>query len=69
MVDTMRAVVLESAPAPPEGLKIKKIPIPKAEKGKVLIKVKAYGLNRSGTCKQPRLLQTSRNNPDTTQLT
>lgn len=47
---TMRAVVLESAPAPPEGLKIKQLPIPKAEAGKVLIKVKAFGLNRSGTC-------------------
>lgn len=42
--------MLESAPAPPDGLKIKDIPIPKAEKGKVLIQVKAFGLNRSGTC-------------------
>lgn len=50
MSETMRAVVLDSAPSPPEGLKIKQLPIPKAEKGKVLIKVKAFGLNRSGTC-------------------
>jgi NADPH2:quinone reductase len=45
---TMRAVVLESVPAPPEGLKIKEIPVPKIVEGKVLIKVKAFGLNRSG---------------------
>jgi NADPH2:quinone reductase len=49
MARTMRAVVLDSAPAPPEGLKVKDIPIPTAEKGKVLIQVKAFGLNRSGT--------------------
>ena len=43
---TMRAVVLD-APGPPEALHVREIPIPTPETGKVLIKVGAFGLNRS----------------------
>jgi NADPH2:quinone reductase len=46
MTDTMRAIVLD-APGPPSALTIRDLPIPKPEKGWVLIKVKAFGLNRS----------------------
>jgi NADPH:quinone reductase len=44
---SMRAVVLESAPAPPEALKILELPVPTPKPGQVLINVKAFGLNRS----------------------
>jgi NADPH:quinone reductase-like Zn-dependent oxidoreductase len=43
---TMKAVVLYK-PGGPESLKIEQRPIPKANKGQVLIQVKAFGLNRS----------------------
>lgn len=43
---TMRAIVLE-APGPPEALRITEIPIPTPRPGEVLIKVEAFGLNRS----------------------
>lgn len=43
---TMRAVVLE-APGPPEALKIRELPIPEPQPGWVLIRVKAFGINRS----------------------
>lgn len=42
----MKAVVLRK-PGPPEVLKIEEVPIPKPGQGWVLIKVKAFGLNRS----------------------
>ncbi|MFC9471741.1 zinc-binding alcohol dehydrogenase family protein [Nocardia sp. NPDC056952] len=44
--DTMRAVVLD-APGPPESLQLRDLPIPVPEPGHVLIRVKAFGLNRS----------------------
>jgi NADPH:quinone reductase len=47
MASTMRAIVLENAPSPPSGLKIKDLPIPKPQRGQVLIEVKSFGLNRS----------------------
>lgn len=43
---TMKSVVLYQ-PGGPEALKIEQRPIPKADKGQVLIQVKAFGLNRS----------------------
>lgn len=43
---SMRAVVLD-APGPPEALQIRDLPIPTPEAGQVLIKVEAFGLNRS----------------------
>jgi NADPH:quinone reductase-like Zn-dependent oxidoreductase len=43
---TMKAVVIHE-PGGPEVLKIERIPIPTPAKGQVLIKVKAFGLNRS----------------------
>lgn len=43
---TMRAVVLR-IPGPPPSLKIEKIPTPTPQPGQVLIKVRAFGLNRS----------------------
>ena len=46
MTDTMRAIVLD-APGPPEALTIKVIPIPVPIAGWVLVRVKAFGLNRS----------------------
>lgn len=43
---TMRAVVLD-APGPPEALQIRERPVPTPQAGQVLIKVRAFGLNRS----------------------
>ena len=44
---TMRAIVLDSVPAPPEALVVRERPVPQPEPGWVLIEVKAFGLNRS----------------------
>ncbi len=44
--DAMRAVVLE-APGQPEALQIRQVPVPVPEPGQALIKVEAFGLNRS----------------------
>jgi NADPH2:quinone reductase len=46
MTGTMRAVVLD-APGPAEALQIRELPIPEPRPGWVLIRVKAFGLNRS----------------------
>jgi NADPH:quinone reductase len=46
MAETMRAVVLDG-PGPPEALKIREIPVPEPPPGWVLIRVMAFGLNRS----------------------
>jgi NADPH2:quinone reductase len=46
MTITMRAVVLE-APGPPDALQIRELPIPEPRPDWVLIRVKAFGLNRS----------------------
>jgi NADPH2:quinone reductase len=46
MTDTMRAIILD-APGPPEALTIREVPVPTPATGWVLIKVKAFGLNRS----------------------
>jgi len=42
----MRAVVLDG-PGPPEALRIRDLPVPEPRPGWVLIRVKAFGLNRS----------------------
>jgi NADPH2:quinone reductase len=42
----MKAVVLD-APGPPEALQMREVPIPTPRRGQVLIKVTAFGLNRS----------------------
>jgi NADPH:quinone reductase-like Zn-dependent oxidoreductase len=41
----MRAVVLD-APGPPEALQIRELPVPEPAPGRVLIEVRAGGLNR-----------------------
>src|SRR3984885_13496902 len=46
MSQTMRAVVLDG-PGPPEALVIRDIPVPDPAVGWVLIRVRAFGLNRS----------------------
>src|SRR5437773_6708388 len=46
MTATMRAVLLD-APGPPEALQIREQPLPEPRPGWVLIRVKAFGLNRS----------------------
>ncbi len=46
MAGTMRAIILE-APGPPDALTIRELPVPTPAAGWVLIKVKAFGLNRS----------------------
>jgi NADPH:quinone reductase len=46
MTDTMRAIVLD-APGPPSALAMRELPVPSPGNGWVLIKVKAFGLNRS----------------------
>jgi NADPH:quinone reductase-like Zn-dependent oxidoreductase len=42
----MKAVVIRE-PGGPEVLKVERVPIPKPKQGEVLIRVKAFGLNRS----------------------
>src|SRR3954463_15241906 len=46
MTATMRAVVLD-APGPPEALRIRELPVPAPRPGWVLVRVKAFGINRS----------------------
>src|SRR5947199_880309 len=46
MAATMRAVVLD-APGPHEALRIRELPVPEPRPGWVLIRVKAFGINRS----------------------
>ena len=46
MTDTMRAVVVDR-PGPPEVLQIRELAIPHPDPGQVLIRVRAFGLNRS----------------------
>ena len=46
MVDTMRAVVLDT-PGPVENLQIRDLPVPEPSPGWVRIKVRGFGLNRS----------------------
>src|SRR5204863_139953 len=46
MTATMRAVVLD-APGPPEGLRIRELPVPEPRPGWVLIRIRAFGVNRS----------------------
>ncbi len=46
MTATMHAVVLD-APGPPEALRIRELPVPEPRPGWVLIRVKAFGINRS----------------------
>ena len=46
MSSTMKAVVLD-APGPPEALQVRDVPVPIPDAGEVLIKVAAFGLNRS----------------------
>jgi NADPH:quinone reductase len=45
-MNTMRAIVLDG-PGPPEALVIADLPVPSPQPGWVLIRVKAFGLNRS----------------------
>jgi NADPH:quinone reductase-like Zn-dependent oxidoreductase len=42
----MRAVVLD-APGPPEALQVRELPVPEPRPGEVLIRVSAFGINRS----------------------
>lgn len=44
--ETMRAVLID-APGPPEALEIREVPVPRPESGEVLVRVEAFGLNRS----------------------
>jgi NADPH:quinone reductase-like Zn-dependent oxidoreductase len=46
MTATMRAVVLD-APGPPEALRVRELAVPEPRPGWVLIRVKAFGINRS----------------------
>lgn len=46
MATTMKAAVMRQAGGP-EVLKVESLPIPTPQRGKVLIRVKAFGLNRS----------------------
>ena len=43
---SMRAAVLD-APGPPDALQVREVPVPVPASGQVLIKVEAFGLNRS----------------------
>ncbi len=44
---SMRAIILDTVPAPPEALAPRERPVPRPKPGWVLIEVKAFGLNRS----------------------
>lgn len=46
MKPMMKAVVLD-APGPPEALRIRQLPVPVPRRGEVLIRVRAFGINRS----------------------
>ena len=46
MVETMRAVVLDQ-PGPADELRIRDLPVPRQRSGWVLVRVRAFGLNRS----------------------
>lgn len=46
MTGTMRAIVLDG-PGPPEALQLRRMPIPTPARGDVLLRVRAFGLNRS----------------------
>jgi len=46
MIQTMRAVVLRG-PGPAEALNLTEVPVPQVGVGSVLIRVRAFGLNRS----------------------
>jgi NADPH:quinone reductase-like Zn-dependent oxidoreductase len=46
MKPMMKAVVLD-APGPPEALRIRQLPVPVPRPGEVLIRVRAFGINRS----------------------
>jgi NADPH:quinone reductase-like Zn-dependent oxidoreductase len=46
MTATMRAVVLDG-PGPPGALRVRELPVPEPRPGWVLIRVKAFGINRS----------------------
>src|SRR5438128_219986 len=46
MTATMRAVVLDDA-GPPDALRIREVPVPEPRSGWVLIRIKAFGINRS----------------------
>ena len=46
MTEMMRAVVLEG-PGPAEALRLTEVPVPRVQAGLVLIRVQAFGLNRS----------------------
>src|SRR4051812_24834530 len=46
MTTTMRAVVLDG-PGPPEALRVRELAVPEPRPGWVLIRVKAFGINRS----------------------
>src|SRR5436190_14729398 len=56
MTATMRAVVLD-APGPPQALRIRELPVPEPRPGWVLIRVKAFGINRSELHTRLRLAQ------------
>ena len=55
---TMRAVVLD-APGPPSALAARELPVPVPPAGWVLIRVRAFGLNRATLGAVPEMLQTS----------
>ncbi|MGA5301074.1 zinc-binding alcohol dehydrogenase family protein [Nucisporomicrobium flavum] len=47
MEDTFMEAVVLDAPGPPEALRVRTLPVPVPRPGEVLIRVKAFGLNRS----------------------
>jgi NADPH:quinone reductase-like Zn-dependent oxidoreductase len=59
MASTMKAAVVRR-PGPAEVLQVEEVPVPEPEPGQVLIRVNAFGINRSELITRSQMLRNSR---------